>query len=187
MINFIKIRVPVTVVVTLALIYVDFFYRNITITPLDSVYGFFGIALVVLGLFIRSWSAGMLMKNNRLSTKGPYALCRNPLYLGSMLLTIGFLVIIGDWVTFIILAVLSLVLYIPVIKKEEEVIRNLFKEDPEFDRFFSTTPRLIPYRFGRIKEAFEGEWQSAVWKKNKEYHAIIASVLILILLHFYAA
>ncbi len=188
MINFIKIRVPVTLTVTLALIYVDFFYRKITITPLDSTCGLVGIALIILGLFIRSWSAGMLMKNNRLSTKGPYALCRNPLYLGSMLLTIGFLIVIGDWLTFIVLAILSLVLYIPVIKREESDIRRIFKDDPEFDRFFSETPRLIPYKLGRFKEAFEGEWQVSVWwTRNKEYQAILTSAVILVLLYLYAA
>ena len=35
----------------------------------------------MLGLAIRSWSAGFLIKDEKLTTDGPYALIRNPLYL----------------------------------------------------------------------------------------------------------
>ena len=46
--------------------------------------------LIALGLALRSWSAGHLVKNQDLTMTGPYAHLRHPLYAGTMLLTAGF-------------------------------------------------------------------------------------------------
>src|SRR3970040_2685623 len=49
-----------------------------------------GSALAALGILIRGWASGHLRKSEALATSGPYAYTRNPLYLGSLLLVIGF-------------------------------------------------------------------------------------------------
>ncbi len=49
-----------------------------------------GGLLVVGGLALRSWSAGILRKNAELTMAGPYGLIRNPLYVGSFLMMFGF-------------------------------------------------------------------------------------------------
>lgn len=50
---------------------------------------FFGaaVAVVLLGVGIRSWAAGTIRKNSELATSGAYSLCRHPLYLGSFLMS----------------------------------------------------------------------------------------------------
>jgi len=55
-----------------------------------------GIPLVVLGEALRTWAAGHLLKDERLTVGGPYAFVRDPLYLGSLLSALGFLAIVGD-------------------------------------------------------------------------------------------
>ncbi|MBN2492145.1 MAG: isoprenylcysteine carboxylmethyltransferase family protein [Planctomycetes bacterium] len=54
--------------------------------------GFFvaGATLVVLGEAIRIWGTGHLEKNRRLVTSGPYAHLKNPLYLGTLAIMVGF-------------------------------------------------------------------------------------------------
>ena len=47
-------------------------------------------AAILAGLFLRSWAAGTIRKWERLATTGPYACVRHPLYLGSILLMLGF-------------------------------------------------------------------------------------------------
>ena len=42
-----------------------------------------GVAMALIGLTIRAWAAGHIVKNDRLATTGPYAHTRNPLYFGS--------------------------------------------------------------------------------------------------------
>src|SRR5207302_1930320 len=55
-------------------------------TPMSLAAGApFGIA----GLLLRAWAAGHLAKNQRLATGGPYALTRNPLYIGTLLVAAG--------------------------------------------------------------------------------------------------
>ncbi len=51
---------------------------------------FVGGAIALLGLGLRAWAAGHIRKNAALATSGPYAYTRNPLYLGSFLLGVGF-------------------------------------------------------------------------------------------------
>src|SRR5882672_12080639 len=48
-----------------------------------------GATITVLGLLLRGWAAGHLAKNQRLATGGPYALTRNPLYFGTLLVAAG--------------------------------------------------------------------------------------------------
>src|SRR5258708_28906563 len=42
------------------------------------------------GLALRAWATGHLRKNDALATTGPYAYTRNPLYLGSLIIGLGF-------------------------------------------------------------------------------------------------
>ncbi len=51
---------------------------------------------IALGLALRSWSAGHLVKNEALTMTGPYAHLRHPLYAGTMLLASGFGVLLGN-------------------------------------------------------------------------------------------
>src|SRR5258708_246498 len=51
-----------------------------------------GAAVSLPGLLLRGWAAGHLAKNQRLATSGPYALTRNPLYIGTALAAAGMVV-----------------------------------------------------------------------------------------------
>ncbi|MDZ7630439.1 MAG: methyltransferase [Gemmatimonadaceae bacterium] len=46
---------------------------------------------------MRAWSTGHIVKNQVLTTTGPYAHTRNPLYLGSFLMALGF-ALAAHWV-----------------------------------------------------------------------------------------
>src|SRR6266542_2512731 len=48
-----------------------------------------GAFVALIGLAIRAWASGHLKKNQELTTSGPYAHTRNPLYLGTFLLGTG--------------------------------------------------------------------------------------------------
>lgn len=56
-----------------------------------------GAALAALGLIVRAWAAGVIHKDAELTTTGPYAFTRNPLYLGSLLLGLGVVTAGGRW------------------------------------------------------------------------------------------
>src|SRR5499427_2169034 len=51
-----------------------------------------GIVLIAVGVIIRAMASGHIRKNAELATTGPYAYTRNPLYLGSIVIALGFVV-----------------------------------------------------------------------------------------------
>ncbi|MBC8291163.1 MAG: isoprenylcysteine carboxylmethyltransferase family protein, partial [Planctomycetes bacterium] len=77
---------------------------------------------------------------------GPFAMLRNPLYLGSLLVFSGMGVSAGAPIA-IALAVFHWVRYERVIRFEEENLRAEW--GPEFDRYCEQVPRWIP-RFRRL-------------------------------------
>jgi hypothetical protein len=57
------------------------------------------------------------------ATSGPYAYTRNPLYLGSLLMGLGFAVAARSWWVGIVLVVMFFAIYLPVIRDEEAFLR----------------------------------------------------------------
>ena len=50
----------------------------------------YGSAIILPALLLRTAASGHVRKNQEVTTSGPYAYTRNPLYLGSIILVIGF-------------------------------------------------------------------------------------------------
>lgn len=131
-----------------------------------------GIGLLLLGLVVRSWSAGTLNKSRQLTTFGPYALVRNPLYVGSFLMMMGFCVLCRDWLTLLFVTGPMSYLYWKQVRLEEEKLSRLFP-DQWYD-YVAHTPRFIPRRLALT--CFSG-WSLFEWQRNREYKAMLASTL----------
>src|SRR6202161_217576 len=100
-----------------------------------------GAILVVPGLLVRALASGHVRKNEALATSGPYAYARNPLYLGSLLIGIGFAVAARSWWVGFLLVVMFFAIYLPVIRDEETFLRQKF---PEFEEYAQRVPRMFP-------------------------------------------
>jgi protein-S-isoprenylcysteine O-methyltransferase Ste14 len=110
----------------------------------------FGLCLVLVGLGVRAWAAAFAGRHTRsseiqgdqLATAGPYAHVRNPIYLGSIILGFGMVLMIGDrrLLTLCLLTFLSL--YFGLIPAEEEFLSQKFRE--EYERYCRNVPRLLP-------------------------------------------
>ncbi|MCJ7750376.1 MAG: isoprenylcysteine carboxylmethyltransferase family protein, partial [Armatimonadetes bacterium] len=101
-----------------------------------------GLPFIVFGEGLRTWSAGHLVKDETLTAGGPYAHVRNPLYLGSLLNTVGFLVVLGDWVLAAVFAVVALAIYLPTVKQEEDYLRRM--HGGAFDEYRRRVPGIVP-------------------------------------------
>jgi protein-S-isoprenylcysteine O-methyltransferase Ste14 len=133
-----------------------------------------GAIFVVGGLLLRGWASGLLQKNERLATTGPYAYTRNPLYLGSLILAAGFAIAARSWWIVLVLAVMFAMIYLPVIRAEEEYLAEHF---PEFSAYAREVPRLWPRFKSAGKIGSEFSW--SLYNKHREYHATLGSAAIL--------
>jgi len=138
----------------------------------------YGAVLIVPGLLIRSLASGHVRKNEALATSGPYAYTRNPLYLGSLLMGVGFAIAARSWWVGVILVVMFFAIYLPVIRDEENYLRQKF---PEFEEYARRVPRMFP-RVSLNTELRAREEQSAsgfsleLYLKHREYNALLGAL-----------
>jgi protein-S-isoprenylcysteine O-methyltransferase Ste14 len=142
-----------------------------------------GGAIALLGLLIRAWAAGHIHKYEKLAVTGPYSFTRNPLYLGSFILAVGFTVAAGVWWLALITAALFLGIYFPVMRVEEEDLRERFKG--EFDDFAKNVPLFFP-RPTPWKN-LDSRFDFQLYWKHREYQAAIGLTLGLAVLALKAA
>lgn len=133
------------------------------------------LALVLVGLAIRSWSAGTLNKSRELTTKGPYSLTRNPLYVGSFALMFGFCVLCKDLPTFLFVAGPMFLVYWVQIRFEEVRLNRLFPEQwPSYEQRVARILPLSPKQLPKIADLRQG-WTVAEWLRNREYRGVLAT------------
>ena len=134
-----------------------------------------GAVVVVPGLLIRALASGHVRKNEVLATSGPYAYTRNPLYLGSLLIGIGFAVAARSWWVGVILLVMFFAIYLPVINSEEAFLREKF---PEFKEYARQVPRMFPRvmpRPGPTVDTSAG-FSMDLYLKHREYNALVGAL-----------
>ena len=135
-----------------------------------------GGVIAVLGLALRAWASGHLRKNSALATSGPYSYTRNPLYLGSFLLGLGFTVASGQLLLGLLFVALFLGIYLPVMRVEAATLSQLFGQDyTDYARsvplFF---PRLKPYRDARTGAT---RFDASLYIRYREYRAALGLLI----------
>jgi protein-S-isoprenylcysteine O-methyltransferase Ste14 len=152
---------------------VPFIRPTIATTPSELRLKAGGLCLVLAGLVVRVWAAGFAGRHTRsskiegsqLATAGPYAHVRNPIYLGSVILGIGMVILSGDRRLLFPCALTFLALYFGMIPAEEEFLSQKFQD--QYEVYCRNVPRLIPRITGwpgAAKTQFDwgagcGEWQ----------------------------
>jgi protein-S-isoprenylcysteine O-methyltransferase Ste14 len=135
-----------------------------------------GAVVIAPGLLIRALASGHVRKNEALATSGPYAYTRNPLYLGSLLIGVGFAVAARNWWVGVALVVMFFAIYLPVIRGEEAFLRQRF---PEFEEYARRVPRMFPRLAPNSGDGeSSGGFAFDLYLKHREYNALIGSVLL---------
>lgn len=101
-----------------------------------------GGCVALLGTAIRAWAAGCIKKQRELTTTGPYAYTRNPLYLGSFLIGIGVTIAGGQWIFTALFVLFFFLVYRRTMKNEEALLEREFGE--AYRRYRAEVPRLLP-------------------------------------------
>jgi protein-S-isoprenylcysteine O-methyltransferase Ste14 len=142
-----------------------------------------GIVLVVLGMLVRLWASGHVIKDKALATTGPYAFVRHPLYVGNEFIGVGFCLACGLWWSLPVWILISLLFYPPAIRQEDAKLHHLFGET--WERWRARTraliPRLTPYGSG-----VGGEWSFRQSIRNGEPVYVVLFCLMLYYLYIRA-
>ena len=133
------------------------------------------LLLVLPGLALRAYASGYVKKNAELTTSGPYAYTRNPLYLGSLMISLGFGAASGSWALVGLLAALFAAIYIPTIHGEEIYLRGHFSG---FDQYVAAVPVLLPRLTPATSMGAGGQFSQALYLKHREYNAAMGAAAI---------
>jgi protein-S-isoprenylcysteine O-methyltransferase Ste14 len=165
-------RVPISVCLFVVMMIEDIVagFKPHDVVDLTDPYSSIGLLLIIAGLALRSWSAGILHKSVRLTTSGPYGVMRNPLYVGSFAMMVGFCIVIDDPENIWIVLGPILLMYFLKVRQEERKLAGRF--GLSWQEYARATPRFLPRRFPRDGFA---DWQFVQWRKNREYHAVISA------------
>ena len=147
----------------------------------STYYGFWlqaaGILLILAGFGIRLWCTLYIggKKNKDLTSDGPYSLCRNPLYVGSILAAFG----IGlqtEMLTFgLLVGIVSWAIFRVVVSREEKFLLAEFGEP--YRQYCERTPRFLPRFSGYRDEADEHSFQPIrLWATFRDGLALFAVI-----------
>ena len=148
-----------------------------------------GAAIGIIGLIIRACAAGYLHKQSILTTTGPYAYTRNPLYFGSSLMAVGAAVAMNSIGSAALLLIYFALVYTFVMRREELELRG--HHGPAFDAYARSVPvffpRLTPVKQSTVStldqsEIPTGGFSFAQYRKNHEHQAALGFLLLLVVL-----
>lgn len=137
-----------------------------------------GAAIAVAGLLVRAWASGHIRKNQMLAVSGPYAYTRNPLYLGSFILAVGFTIAAGVWWLGLVFIVLFLGIYLPVMRVEAEELTEIFGAD--YQEYARRVPLFFPHLTADGKS--EVNFDFALYLRYREYQAALGLIFALSIL-----
>ena len=141
----------------------------------------FGACIGVAGLAIRAYAAGYLQKQAVLTTTGPYAHTRNPLYFGSSIIALGAAIAMNSWWSAALLLLYFALVYTIVMRREEIELRG--HHGVEFDAYVQSVPLFFPRLTpARKRDSPEGSFAWAQYRVNHEYQAALGFVLFLVVL-----
>ena len=132
-----------------------------------------GGLLAIVGMLVRMYASGFIVKNKQLATDGPYSLVRHPLYTGNLLLLIGFTFASGQWWALIVSALFWWFYYPPAIAYEDRKLQRIF--DAAWTEWSHNVPAVIP-RSIRLRGGSDWSFQTSL-KQNLE--PVIAAFILI--------
>ena len=129
----------------------------------------FGAIVALAGEAIRVWAAGHLEKGREVTTSGPYAFTRHPLYLGSSLIGVGLAIASASVaVATIVIAYLAITLTAAVRTEEAHLT----------EKFGTAYPA---YRNGSAAGEAR-RFSTARVVRNREYRALLGLLIVMLVL-----
>jgi protein-S-isoprenylcysteine O-methyltransferase Ste14 len=125
-----------------------------------------GGAVALAGEAIRIWAAGHLEKGREVTSSGPYAFTRHPLYLGSTIMGLGLGYSSANWIVATLVVVYLVITLTAAIRTEEAHLTDKF--GAAYPAYRAGTARGVRRRFSPERAL-----------RNREYRALIGLLFVL--------
>jgi protein-S-isoprenylcysteine O-methyltransferase Ste14 len=129
-----------------------------------------GCALAAFGEAIRVWAAGTIHKTKHVTTAGPYARVRHPLYFGSFFVALGYCFMSGHPGSFLIIMPLFFVFHGAAVWMEERTLAQVFGE--EYRRYMRQVGRALPRLTPVDEQRGAFQWRQVTWN-HEHVHALL--------------
>jgi protein-S-isoprenylcysteine O-methyltransferase Ste14 len=147
--------------------------HELAVGPELSAWAVVGAVLVLAGVAIRTWARGHF-ERGRLFTTGPYALVRHPLYLGSLLIVIGVLCQLNNWLNWVImLPLFGLSHGIAIIWEERSLARRF---GDAWWSYAGRVPALVPSLKGLLNVGGSDKWS---WRRFLHTRELATTVIVM--------
>lgn len=94
----------------------------------------------------KNWSISLeIREKHRLVNSGPYSLVRHPMYSAFLLLALGQVLLLSNWVVGLAGILGFSLLFFLRVGKEEQMMLETF--GPDYSEYIKTTKRVIPYLY----------------------------------------
>ena len=156
----------------------------------------FGGCLALLGEFLRTYGVAYIgtisrtrsYSNGQLVQEGPFALLRNPLYFGNLVLSVGLAFMCNvSWLPALVVVVFY-AQYIPVVAWEERKLNHIFGE--AYAQYCATVPNRWFPSLGRIRAtnlyAAPQSWKPAIKSEKRTLTSVVAYFIIMTALFWFA-
>lgn len=141
-----------------------------------------GLLLSALGEALQVWCFASLHKKKELAARGPYALVRNPMYIGRFLLLLGAVAMTGNIFWIIIFSVVYYFYMVNRVSREEAVLREIFGSD--YLDYCRRTGRFLPQPpFPKLEEYLYFRWD--LFFKNNAHLNLAAMLLAYLLIYLF--
>ncbi len=150
------------------------------------------VLICLLGLLVRASVIGFAyIKRGGLNkqvyaedlvTTGIFAICRNPLYVGNVIIYFGIFLMHGNLGVILLGTFLFVFVYISLIAAEENFLRNKFGQ--QFEDYSAVTPRWFP-KLSNLKSAIKDmtfDYKKVIYK---DYTTIANTMFALLFIEIY--
>ncbi|HLD69361.1 MAG TPA: isoprenylcysteine carboxylmethyltransferase family protein [Candidatus Omnitrophota bacterium] len=153
---------------------------------LNAVLDFLGPLAVLTGMFFRMSARGYKKARSEnghgLVTAGPYSLVRNPMYLGTFLVGLGFILVVWPWYLLPVFATFFFQRFNIQIRKEESHLHKIFGASYEayIQKVPGFFPRLRDLKKARYREIFPIQAMGS----TKEKYGLLWGPFLVLMLEF---
>jgi len=158
----VRVRVPLALLAAVA-----------TLAIIERRWLWAGLAVSLVGSGIQLWCFAALYKNVTLICQGPYAVVRNPMYLGRFFLLFGILMATGQVWLLVLFTVFYALYAVNRVKREEQTLAGIF--GAEYATYCANVRRFLPGRPYHGNPVWVWDW--SYFRRNHGERSLVGSLL----------